>query len=69
MVIARLFYGHFYNSPLDPQEQVQAGESQFIRQLAINMKLQIIELVPNYDEKFNMLFPPHVEHNGSFSCR
>ncbi len=51
-----LIYGHFYNSPLNPQNRYSQGKAVYT---PINGKYVVTnyKVVPNYDEKFDMLFP------------
>jgi hypothetical protein len=51
-----LLHGHFYNSPLDPQERYKEGKPVYSQ---IDGKYVITDhrVIPNYDEKFNTFFP------------
>ena len=51
-----LLYGHFYNSPLDPQNRYSEGKAVYS---PMNDKYVVTNhrVIPNYDDKFNMLFP------------
>jgi len=51
-----LLYGHFYDSPLNPQERFIEGKAIYSQ---IDGKYEITDrrVSPNYDDKFNMLFP------------
>ena len=51
-----LLYGHFYNSPLNPQQRYLQGKAIYS---AIDGKYVVTNnrVIPNYDDKFNMLFP------------
>ncbi|NQU55181.1 MAG: DUF2723 domain-containing protein [Bacteroidetes bacterium] len=51
-----LVYGHFYDSPLNAQNRYSQGKSIYSQ---IDDKYVITDnrVSPNYDEKFNMLFP------------
>lgn len=51
-----LLYGHFYNSPLDPQNRYSEGKPIYT---PIGDKYVVTNhrVIPNYDEKFNMIFP------------
>jgi len=51
-----LFYGHFYDSPLNAQNRYSEGKAIYSQ---IDGKYIITNhrVVPNYDDKFNMLFP------------
>jgi MFS family permease len=51
-----LLYGHFYNSPLDPQNRYSEGKAVYT---PIGDKYVVTNhrVIPNYDDKFNMLFP------------
>ena len=51
-----LLYGHFYNSPLDPQNRYSEGKAIYT---PIGDKYVVTNhrVIPNYDEKFNMIFP------------
>lgn len=51
-----LMYGHFYNSPLDPQNRYSEGKPIYT---PIGDKYVVTNhrVIPNYDEKFNMIFP------------
>ncbi len=51
-----LFYGQFYNSPLDPQNRYDKGKAVYT---PIDGKYVVTNnrVIPNYDDKFNTLFP------------
>lgn len=51
-----LIYGHFYDSPLNPQERYSQGKAIYAQ---IDGKYVVTDhkVSPNYDDKFNMLFP------------
>jgi hypothetical protein len=51
-----LLHGHFYNSPLNPQERYKEGKPVYSQ---IDGKYVITDhrVIPNYDEKFNTIFP------------
>jgi hypothetical protein len=51
-----LFYGNFYNSPLNPQERYKEGKPVYSQ---IDGKYVITDhrVIPNYDKKFNTIFP------------
>ncbi|MBW6535850.1 MAG: DUF2723 domain-containing protein [Mariniphaga sp.] len=51
-----LFYGQYYNSPLNPQERYKEGKSIYSQ---IDGKYVETDrrVIPNYDEKFKTLFP------------
>lgn len=51
-----LFYGHYYNSPLNPQDRYSEGKAIYSQ---IDNKYVITDhrVSPNYDDRFNTLFP------------
>jgi len=51
-----LFYGHFYNSPLNPQERFTEGKPIY-SQIDGKYKITDRRVSPNYDDKFKTLFP------------
>ena len=51
-----LFYGQFYNSPLDPQNRYSEGKAIY-SQIDDKYVITNHRVQPNHDDKFNMLFP------------
>ena len=51
-----LLYGHFYGSPLNPQERYKQGKPIYT-QIGDRYEITNYRVVPNYDPKFDMLFP------------
>lgn len=51
-----LVYGHFYDSPLNPQNRYTQGKPIY-SQIDGKYKITDNRVIPNYDDKFNMLFP------------
>ena len=51
-----LMYGQFYDSPYNPQQRYLEGKPVY-SQIDGKYKITYNRVVPNYDDKFNMLFP------------
>ncbi len=51
-----LMYGQFYGSPLNPQNRYLEGKPVYT-QIDGKYKITYRRVVPNYDDKFNMVFP------------
>lgn len=51
-----LFYGHFYNSPLNAQNRYSEGKPIY-SQIDGEYKITNNRVSPNYEDKFNTLFP------------
>lgn len=51
-----LLYGQFYDSPYNPQQRYLEGKPVY-SQIDGKYKITYNRVVPNYDDKFNMVFP------------